>query len=119
MHLRPRHVRPRLTLWYVGVLSAVLALYIGSTLVFLSLSQRRELDQRLHAEFETVEDLLVAGPGGSVRGGGPWGGGTGGVRAGWGAGGGGGLRREGPAGEGDGRGGWGGRGRESVGAASL
>src|SRR5258708_31350147 len=78
MHLRPRHVRTRLTLWYVGVLSAVLALYIGSTLVFLSLSQRRELDQRLHAEFETVEDLLVAGPGGPPPLGGPRGAGAGG-----------------------------------------
>jgi heavy metal sensor kinase len=67
MHLRPRHVRTRLTLWYLGVLSGVLALYIGSTLAFLSLSQRRELDRRLHAEFETVEDLLVAAPDGVIR----------------------------------------------------
>ena len=67
MRLRPRHVRTRLTLWYVGVLSGVLALYVGSTLVLLYLSQRRELDRRLHAEFETVEDLLVAGPDGKIR----------------------------------------------------
>jgi heavy metal sensor kinase len=67
MRLRPRHVRTRLTLWYVGVLSGVLALYVGSTLVFLYLSQRRELDRRLYAEFETVEDLLAAGPDGSIR----------------------------------------------------
>jgi heavy metal sensor kinase len=67
MRLRPRHVRTRLTLWYVGVLSGVLALYVGFTLVFLQLSQRRELDQRLHEEFETVEDLLATGPDGSIR----------------------------------------------------
>jgi heavy metal sensor kinase len=67
VRLRPRHVRTRLTLWYVGVLSGILALYVGSTLVFLHVSQRRELDRRLHEEFETVEDLLESGPDGSIR----------------------------------------------------
>ncbi len=67
MRLRPRRVGTRLTLWYVGVLTGVLALYVGSTLVFLHLSQRRELDRRLHDEFETVEDLLATEPDGSIR----------------------------------------------------
>ncbi len=67
MRLRPRHVRTRLTLWYVAVLSAILALYLASTLVFLRVSQRRELDRSLHAEFERVEDLLAAFPDGSIR----------------------------------------------------
>lgn len=67
MRLRPRHVRTRLTLWYVGVLAGVLTLYVGSTLVFLYVSQRRELDRRVYAEFETVEDLLAAGPDASIR----------------------------------------------------
>lgn len=67
MRLRPRHVRTRLTLWYVGVLAGVLTLYVGSTLVFLYVSQRRELDRRVYGEFETVEDLLTVGPDGSIR----------------------------------------------------
>jgi len=49
------------------VLSAVLALYLASTLVFLRVSQRRELDLRLHAEYERVEDLLAEGPDGTIR----------------------------------------------------
>jgi hypothetical protein len=67
VRLRPRHVRTRLTLWCVGVLSGVLALYVGSTLVFLHVSQRRELDRRLHEELETVEELLETGPDQSIR----------------------------------------------------
>jgi heavy metal sensor kinase len=60
--LRPRHVRTRLTLWYVAVLSAALALYACSTLVILYVSLHRDLDRSLRAEFERVEELLVEGP---------------------------------------------------------
>ncbi len=60
-------MRTRLTLWYVAVLSAVLALYLGATLLFVHVSQRRELDLRLHTEFERVEDLLAEGPDGTIR----------------------------------------------------
>ncbi len=60
-------MRTRLTLWYVTVLAAVLALHLASTLVFLRVSQRRELDRSLRAEFERVEDLLVEGPEGTIR----------------------------------------------------
>ena len=67
VRLRPRHVRTRLTLWYVGVLSGVLALYLGSTLLILFVSLRRELDRGLRAEFERVEDLLAEGPDGALR----------------------------------------------------
>lgn len=67
MRLRPRHVRTRLTLWYVGVLTGVLTLYLGSTLFFLFVSLRRELDRSLRAEFERVEDLLIENPDGTVR----------------------------------------------------
>ncbi|HEY2944627.1 MAG TPA: ATP-binding protein [Vicinamibacteria bacterium] len=67
MSLRPRHVRTRLTLWYVGVLSAVLGLYLVSTLFFLFLSLRRELDRSLRAAFERVEDLLIEAPDGTLR----------------------------------------------------
>jgi len=60
-------VRTRLTLWYVAILSGVLALYAGSSLLFLHVSLRRELDRNLRAEFERVEDLLTAAPDGSLR----------------------------------------------------
>jgi len=60
-------VRTRLTLWYVAILSGVLALYAGSSLLFLRVSLRRELDRNLREEFERVEDLLTAAPDGSIR----------------------------------------------------
>jgi len=60
-------VRTRLTLWYVAILSGVLALYAGSSLLFLHVSLRRELDRNLSEEFERVEDLLAAAPDGSIR----------------------------------------------------
>jgi len=63
---RPQHVRTRLTLWYVGVLSAVLALYIVSTLLFVYVSLRQQLDERLRAEFERVEDRLAEASGGTI-----------------------------------------------------
>jgi heavy metal sensor kinase len=60
-------VRTRLTLWYVAALSAVLALYAGSSLLFLHVSLWRELDRNLGEEYERVEDLLTAAPDGSIR----------------------------------------------------
>jgi heavy metal sensor kinase len=57
--LKPRHVRNRLTLWYVGVLAGVLALYAGSALLVLRVSLRRELDEKLKAEVERVEEHLA------------------------------------------------------------
>jgi heavy metal sensor kinase len=67
LRLRPRHVRTRLTLWYVGVLAAVLVVYVIASLLYLRLTLRRELDVALHAEFERVEDFLTAGPDGGLR----------------------------------------------------
>ena len=60
-------MRTRLTIWYVAILSGVLALYAGSSLLFLHVSLRRELDRNLREEFERVEDLLTAAPDGSIR----------------------------------------------------
>ncbi len=60
-------MRTRLTLWYVAILSSVLALYAGSSLLFLRVSLRRELDRNLREEFERVEDLLTAAADGSIR----------------------------------------------------
>jgi heavy metal sensor kinase len=64
---RPRHVRTRLTLWYVAVLSGVLALYALSTLIILYVSLRHDLDRSLRAEYERVEELLEEGPDHSVQ----------------------------------------------------
>ena len=65
--LRPRNVRTRLTLWYVGVLSGVLALYAGSTLTVLYVSLRQGLDRTLGAEYERIEDVLAETPDGTIR----------------------------------------------------
>ena len=66
MRLRPRHVRTRLTLWYVAVLSAVLAVYIASTLLFMRVSLHRQLDEGLRAEFGHLVDRLTSGSEGVV-----------------------------------------------------
>src|SRR2546426_9866010 len=66
MRFWPRHVRSRLTLWYVVVLGGVLVLYAGGALLFLLLSLREELDRNLVEDVETVEGLLANEPGGFV-----------------------------------------------------
>ena len=66
MRLRPRHVRTRLTLWYVAVLSAVLAVYIASTLLFMRVSLHRQLDEGLRGEFGYLADRLTSGRDGTV-----------------------------------------------------
>jgi heavy metal sensor kinase len=64
---RPRHVRTRLTLWYLAVLASVLALYVAGTTVFLFLNLRRELDRNLIQDLENVEGLLVFDTHGKLR----------------------------------------------------
>jgi heavy metal sensor kinase len=63
LSLRPRHVRNRLTLFYLAVLSSALALYVASTLVVLRISLARELDERLKAAFEQTEEAVDEAPG--------------------------------------------------------
>jgi len=58
MSWRPRSVRLRLTLWYMAALSAILLLYAGGVLVFVRHRLYRELDRRLHEQFETAEHRL-------------------------------------------------------------
>src|SRR5437867_4441900 len=65
--MRPRHVRTRLTLWYVGVLAGVLILYVAGTSTFLFLNLRQELDRSTIQDLETVEGLLNFGPDGTLR----------------------------------------------------
>src|SRR5436309_10799808 len=67
IRLRPRHVRTRLTLWYVAVLAGVLMLYVTGTSTFLYFSLREELDRNTIQDLETVEGLLNSGPDGTVR----------------------------------------------------
>lgn len=66
IRVRPRHVRTRLTLWYVAVLAALLLIFAAGIATFFYLSLRNELDANLIQDFETVEALLEAEPGGMI-----------------------------------------------------
>jgi heavy metal sensor kinase len=67
MRLRPRHVRMRLTLWYVAVLGGVLALYVAGSSAFLLLHLRHQLDTTLADQVEQLEPQLSFTPNGSLR----------------------------------------------------
>jgi heavy metal sensor kinase len=56
--LRPKHVRTRLTLWYVLVLASVLLISWTLTAAFLFLQMRNQLDNFGVQDIETVEGLL-------------------------------------------------------------
>ncbi len=58
MRLRPRHLRTRLTLWYVAVLAALLVLAWGGTCALLFWQLRSQLDHFAIQEIETVEGLF-------------------------------------------------------------
>jgi len=62
IRIRPRHVRTRLTLWYVGVLAGVLMLYAAGTSTFLFFNLRQDLDRNTIQDLETIEGLLNFGP---------------------------------------------------------
>jgi heavy metal sensor kinase len=57
-HLRPKHVRTRVTLWYVFVLASVLVVSFGLTASFLFLQMRSQIDNYAVQDIETVEGLL-------------------------------------------------------------
>ncbi len=63
----PKHVRSRLTLWYVGVLAGALLLYGGSTCAVLLYQFRSQLDQLAIEDLETVEGFLMRTPDGKVE----------------------------------------------------
>jgi heavy metal sensor kinase len=65
-NLRPRHVRTRLTLWYLVVLASVLVLSWGLTASFLFLQMRSQLDNYAVQDIETVEGLLYFDAGGRL-----------------------------------------------------
>src|SRR5882724_15596 len=67
MILRPRHVRTRLTLWYVAVLGGVLALYVAGTSAFLLQRLQHQLDATLADQVEQLEPQLSFASDGSLR----------------------------------------------------
>src|SRR5713226_3111352 len=62
----PRHVRSRMTLWYVLVLGFLLLAYAGGASAYLFYSLREQLDDSLLEDVETVEGLLTTTPSGAV-----------------------------------------------------
>jgi heavy metal sensor kinase len=66
MKLSPSNVRSRLTLWYVGVLAALLVVYGAASLFFLFLSMREQVDHNLLEDMETVEGQIATEPDGSL-----------------------------------------------------
>ena len=62
--LWPRHVRSRMTLWYVLVLGVVLLAYAGVASLYLFYSLREQLDHNLLEDAETVEGMLESTPSG-------------------------------------------------------
>src|SRR5256712_13466000 len=64
--LWPRHVRSRMTLWYVLVLGLLLLAYAGVASSYLFYSLREQLDHDLLEDVERVEGLLENTPDGKV-----------------------------------------------------
>src|SRR5580704_864187 len=58
MRLRPRHLRTRLTLWYVSMLAGLLVLAWGGTCTLMYWQLRTQLDHFAVQEIETVEGLF-------------------------------------------------------------
>ena len=67
MRLRPRHLRTRLTLWYVSVLAALLIIGWGGTCALLFWQLRSQLDHFAVQEIETVKGLFFFTPDRQLR----------------------------------------------------
>lgn len=67
MRFRPRHLRTRLTLWYVAGLAILLVLAWAGTCGLLFWQLRNQLGHFSIQEIETVEGLLYFTPQGQVR----------------------------------------------------
>ena len=65
-HFWPKHVRTRLTLWYVAILAGVLLIYGASTCAIVLLQLRSQLDHLATEDLETVEGFLSFGPDGKL-----------------------------------------------------
>ena len=57
-HLWPKHVRTRLTLWYVAILAGVLLIYGASTCAIVLVQLRTQVDHLAIEDVETVEGFL-------------------------------------------------------------
>ncbi|MCZ2149827.1 MAG: HAMP domain-containing protein [Bryobacterales bacterium] len=67
MRLRPRHLRARLTLWYVSVLAALLIVAWAGNCALLFFQLRNQIDSFSIQEIETVEGLFFFAPGGRLE----------------------------------------------------
>ncbi len=67
MRLRPRHLRARLTLWYVSVLAALLIFAWVGTCALLFFQMRNQIDSFSIQEIETVEGLFFFAPDGRLQ----------------------------------------------------
>lgn len=65
-HFWPKHVRTRLTIWYVAILAAVLLIYGASTSAIVLLQLRSQLDHLATEDLETVEGFLSFGSDGTL-----------------------------------------------------
>src|SRR5436309_2639600 len=66
IRIQPRSVRVRLTLWYIGVMLAVLGVYAGAVYSFVHDNSSQLLDERLHDDFDWGSDMLAQRPDGSI-----------------------------------------------------
>jgi heavy metal sensor kinase len=66
MRLRPRRVRARLTLWYVGMLAGILAAYFAGVSLLLFWQASNILKHLAAEDLETVKGLLYVGDDGKV-----------------------------------------------------
>ena len=66
IRLKPRSVRVRLTLWHIGVILVVLAVYAGGVYSFVRNNSSRLLDERLHDDFDWASDMLAQRPDGTI-----------------------------------------------------
>jgi heavy metal sensor kinase len=62
----PKHIRTRLTLWYILVLAALLVFFSVGTSILLVWHLKQQLGVRAIEDLETVEGLLYFGPDGRL-----------------------------------------------------
>jgi heavy metal sensor kinase len=63
----PKHIRTRLTLWYILVLAALLVFFSVGTSILLVWHLKQQLGVRAIEDLETVEGLLYFGSDGTLR----------------------------------------------------
>ncbi|PYS48373.1 MAG: hypothetical protein DMG13_25625 [Acidobacteria bacterium] len=64
--LRPRSVRVRLALWFVGVMVVVLAVYAAAVFQLVRDNISSGLDERLRDDFDWASDMLAQRPDGTI-----------------------------------------------------